>query len=141
MGIFRSWLQREIDTIEETSGSVDWAAVQAGEISLTSAGGATIESDGDNSGIRLDALGENGTVFISATAPGGAINLEADQGMALVADGAGSITLVVPGGGQFQMNGTGIGFNGAGPVAQPTGVAVTAEAVHAALVSLGLITA
>ena len=32
-----------------------------------------------------------------------------------------------------------MGFFGATPVARPTGVAVTAEAIHAALVSLGLI--
>jgi hypothetical protein len=35
----------------------------------------------------------------------------------------------------------GIGFFGAAPVARPAGVAVTAEAIHAALVSLGLIAA
>lgn len=39
------------------------------------------------------------------------------------------------------VNATGIGFFGATPVAQPTGVAVTAGGIHAALVSLGLITA
>lgn len=33
------------------------------------------------------------------------------------------------------------GFFGADPVARPTGVAVTAAAIHAALVALGLITA
>ena len=35
----------------------------------------------------------------------------------------------------------GLGFFGATPVAQPTGVAVSAAGIHAALVSLGLITA
>lgn len=34
-----------------------------------------------------------------------------------------------------------VGFFGATPVAQPTGVAVTAAEIHAALVALGLITA
>lgn len=43
----------------------------------------------------------------------------------------------------FAVRGTGstIGFYGATPVAQQTGVAVTAAAIHAALVNLGLITA
>lgn len=36
---------------------------------------------------------------------------------------------------------TGVGFYGTAPVAQQTGVAVTAAAIHAALVNLGLITA
>lgn len=34
-----------------------------------------------------------------------------------------------------------LGFHGADPIPQQTGVAVTAEAIHAALVALGLITA
>jgi hypothetical protein len=38
-------------------------------------------------------------------------------------------------------DGTNVGFYGATPVAQPTGVAVSAAAIHAALVNLGLITA
>lgn len=38
-------------------------------------------------------------------------------------------------------NGTAIGFYGTTPIAQQTGVAVTAAAIHAALVNLGLITA
>jgi hypothetical protein len=40
-----------------------------------------------------------------------------------------------------QLLNSSLGFYGAAPVAQPTGVAVTAAAIHAALVSLGLITA
>ena len=42
---------------------------------------------------------------------------------------------------RFQCNGTGIGFFSATPAAQPTGVAVSAAGIHAALVTLGLITA
>lgn len=34
-----------------------------------------------------------------------------------------------------------VGFNGATPIVKPTGVAVTAAAIHAALVNLGLISA
>jgi hypothetical protein len=40
---------------------------------------------------------------------------------------------------QVQVDNTGVGFFGAAPTAKPTGVAVTAAGVHAALVSLGLI--
>jgi hypothetical protein len=43
-------------------------------------------------------------------------------------------------GGSLQVGGN-VGFYGAAPVAQQTGVAVTAGAIHAALVNLGLITA
>ena len=40
-----------------------------------------------------------------------------------------------------QLGPASLGFYGASPVAQQTGVAVTAAAIHAALVNLGLITA
>ncbi len=43
--------------------------------------------------------------------------------------------------GNLNHDGAGVGFYGAAPVAQQTGVAVTAAAIHAALVALGLITA
>lgn len=42
---------------------------------------------------------------------------------------------------QIRLNTTGIGFFNTAPVAKPTGVAVTAAGVHAALVTLGLIAA
>lgn len=42
---------------------------------------------------------------------------------------------------RMSSNGTGISWWGATPIARPTGVAVTAAAIHAALVSYGLITA
>lgn len=42
---------------------------------------------------------------------------------------------------RIEANNTGIGFFGATPVAKPTAVAVTAAGIHAALVSLGLISA
>jgi hypothetical protein len=42
---------------------------------------------------------------------------------------------------KLQADATGIGFFGTTPIAKPTGVAVTAAGVHAALVSLGLIAA
>lgn len=42
-------------------------------------------------------------------------------------------------GAHLDSNATGVAFYGATPAAKQTGVAVTAEAIHAALVALGLI--
>lgn len=42
-------------------------------------------------------------------------------------------------GGEFDHNGSTVGFYGTTPIAKQTGVAVTAAAIHAALVALGLI--
>lgn len=47
----------------------------------------------------------------------------------------------VPLAGPLNHDGSTVGFYGTAPVVQPTGVAVSAAAIHAALVSLGLITA
>lgn len=41
----------------------------------------------------------------------------------------------------LEHDGASLGFYGTGPVAQPTGVAVTAQGIHDALVAIGLITA
>lgn len=46
---------------------------------------------------------------------------------------------VVNGVDRMAITGTGLGFNGTAPIAKPTGVPVTIAAVHAALVSYGLI--
>jgi hypothetical protein len=51
------------------------------------------------------------------------------------------LTLQSSGAAYFVVTPTGVGFYGIAPVAQQTGVAVTAAAIHAALVNLGLITA
>lgn len=50
-----------------------------------------------------------------------------------------SVRLMVGTTDRVQADGTGLGFFGAAPVAKPTGVAVDAASIHAALVSLGLI--
>jgi len=55
--------------------------------------------------------------------------------------GGGSSYIGYNGAKGFEVNATGIGFFATTPVAQPTGVAVSAAGIHAALVSLGLITA
>lgn len=54
---------------------------------------------------------------------------------------SGSVSLIGANTEQVTVNSTGIGFFATTPAAQPTGVAVTAAAIHAALVTLGLITA
>lgn len=60
----------------------------------------------------------------------------------LLGKGSGGWIMYDGGGGvKFWYNTTGIGFYGTTPIAKPTGVAVTAAGVHAALVSLGLIAA
>lgn len=57
------------------------------------------------------------------------------------ADGTGKLILAGHTKIGVMMNSTGIAFNGTAPIAKPTGVAVTAVGIHAALVSLGLIAA
>jgi hypothetical protein len=46
---------------------------------------------------------------------------------------------IINGATRLQITAAGLGFNGTAAVAKPTGVAVTAPAIHAALVSIGLI--
>jgi len=54
---------------------------------------------------------------------------------------AGTLNLGFSGTSRIGINTTGLGFFATAPVARPTGVAVTAAGIHAALVTLGLITA
>lgn len=71
---------------------------------------------------------------------GGGLGLEAGFGnLAIISNQ--SVALFVGATLRLQANTTGLGFFGTSPVARPTGVAVTAAGIHAALVSLGLITA
>ncbi len=53
----------------------------------------------------------------------------------------GACTMIAASLERITVNATGIGFFATTPAARPTGVAVTAAAIHAALVTLGLITA
>lgn len=55
--------------------------------------------------------------------------------------GAGTFGAAVEIDGDLNHDGSNVGFYGTAPVAQQTGVAVTAAGIHAALVNLGLITA
>lgn len=53
--------------------------------------------------------------------------------------GTGAVTFMGPSGTTLSLKGGNVGFFGATPAAKPTGVAVTAVGIHAALVRLGLI--
>ena len=54
---------------------------------------------------------------------------------------SGSVAMIAGATNRINVDATGIGFFATTPAARPTGVAVTAAAIHAALVTLGLITA
>jgi hypothetical protein len=56
-------------------------------------------------------------------------------------DGSGGVSMVSGGNARIVVDSTGIGFFATTPAARPIGVAVTAAGIHAALVTLGLITA
>ena len=75
-------------------------------------------------GLIFGDMGVTKRVGINNNAPGDTLDV------------TGGITLS----GTFTHNGSSLGFYGIAPIAQPAGVAVTAAGIHAALVSLGLIT-
>lgn len=62
-----------------------------------------------------------------------------DVGLLVETDGDIKITEDIEIDGAFDHDGSTVGFYGTAPVAKQTGVAVTSEAIHAALVNLGLI--
>lgn len=71
-----------------------------------------------------------------------AIGGDADVDVEVVGRGSKGVRLIDGAGiAQIRVNTTGIGFFNTTPAARPTGVAVSAAGVHAALVTLGLITA
>lgn len=67
----------------------------------------------------------------------GTLDLEGDP---LTVTGATTVEAIEING-ALNHDGTTVGFYGTAPIAQQTGVAVSAAGVHAALVALGLITA
>lgn len=100
------------------------------------------------------ALADNQATSVNGPADGGSVAYATGTGNALVnnlaiVDGAGLATATIEANGPGAKNGyvkvvadatsARIGFFNAIPVAKPTGVAVTAADIHAALVSLGLI--
>ena len=128
--------------------------VQGGTLNMTAESKITFDSTGTNK-----TFVDNGTAEI--TFDGGLLAIKADSGYAggwvevdssiaslsfgtskgdvAVTNVDASLKFGATNG--VQANATGLGFFNATPVAQPTGVAVSAAGIHAALVSLGLITA
>ncbi|MCI0557858.1 MAG: hypothetical protein MN733_05135 [Nitrososphaera sp.] len=71
-----------------------------------------------------------------------AIGTDTDVGLRVAVKGTGTLSLESGSGNlQVKISNTGIGFYDGAVVAKPTGVAVTAAGIHAALVTLGLIAA
>ncbi len=99
-----------------------------GELSVTVGSGkdtVALTSTGSNTGITI---GVDTNLYRS-----GANVLKTDDKMIVV----GELNPT----GDINHDGTNVGFYSAAPVAQQTGVGVSAAAIHAALVNLGLITA
>ena len=131
--------------------------------SVANGGSVTLAADTDsasdltlraNDNVLIRAQGSQGKVEILddpdgakvEITSGGQIHLESQVGKTLIESGSGlnpAIVLDAFGGGvQIQSsaaNNRKVGFYGATPVVKQTGVAVTAAAIHAALVNLGLI--
>lgn len=97
-------------------------------------------AEGVSGGVDLfSAQDEDGEDVFSVSGDGTASTRLLHGGSFLVSGDAGDLILSM-----FKHTGSGerrIGFFGATPVAQQTGVAVSAAGIHAALVNLGLITA
>jgi hypothetical protein len=123
-------------------------SILAGERDSTSStayfGDAYSQWNGHGQGLGWERLGAEGNerAYVKTGATG--------QHVGVLQDGNGDMS--VPGdvtagvdlnatGGVFVMRADSAGFFGAAPAAKPTGVAVTAAAIHAALVTLGLIAA
>lgn len=75
----------------------------------------------------------------AVTVDGGTQNVTLAAGLTVTNTLTASSTLTM--GGALDHNGTTVGFYGTAPITKQTGVAVTAAAIHAALVALGLIAA
>ena len=101
-----------------------------------SLGGFVRDTAGSNPLLRFqnNSGGDEGWLYFGAS--GGYLrNYQNSQNFRfLMNNGAGTAVKII------DMSATGIGFYGTGPQAQPTSVAVTAAGIHAALVTLGLIT-
>ena len=87
------------------------------------------------SGAGVTTLGSNNAAGSLAFKAGGASQLT------IATTGRATFAGAVEMDGALDHDGTTVGFYGTVPTAQQTGVAVTAAAIHAALVTLGLITA
>lgn len=113
--------------IAGTGGAVDLSAYAGPSISLTTTAGPILLNSGTD-GINMTA-----GAYAQATAD--SVTLGSSAGAQLLLDP--NLGLVSPG--SITLTSATLGFFAATAVAKPTGVAVTAAAIHAALVSLGLI--
>jgi hypothetical protein len=131
-------------TIEAGS---DSAAGSGGNVSIQS--GASTLDDGGEISIRANGAatvaGQGGQVTVSGgsgTGGGGDVIVQgggSDGNVQLYSGDSNQYVQLDNGG--LQIGATKLGFYQGAAVVQPTGVAVTAAGIHAALVSLGLITA
>lgn len=101
---------------------------------ITIQAGGSPDGDGGELQLRAGSGDGGGRVLIQGGTPDGYVRLDGAAG--------GVIDVITPDGIMIDAFGGGkIGFFGATPVTKETGVAVTAAAIHAALVRLGLIAA
>ncbi|KKM11738.1 hypothetical protein LCGC14_1720670 [marine sediment metagenome] len=120
-----------ISLLIDTSGGSNFEAYNLRNVATLHVGGAAL---------AIETLDVTGTVGISSTLKvDTAVEFTTAAGVTvdgvLLKDGGMKIT------GDLDHDGSNVGFYAAAPVAQQTGVEVTAAGVHAALVNLGLITA
>lgn len=147
-------LNEAIDAANNASGG---GTPAAGTFSTLNASGNTVLGSTNtnnttingNVGVNVDVTGSPGTEFTIAPSSGGSqaslvmksgdastLTINASNSNAASLAGTSTLSVSVPT--KFT---TTIGFYNTAPIAQQTGVAVTAAAIHAALVALGLITA
>ena len=109
------------------------------------AGGVTLRSNGNRALRAVNPASAVNWVTIKGSIAGQPVKAEATGSdtnidYRIEAKGAGIASLGnTSGTRQVQASSVGVGFFGTAPVAKPTGVAITAAGIHAALVTLGLI--
>lgn len=121
---------------EDGSGGMHIQGVTGEKVQLVSPDGIARVSVQDN---LAQMLAQNGLDRIQVQ--NGEVDIIVNNTNCIIALGAQTIYYGGAGVERMRIDGTGIGFFGATPVAKPTGVAVDVAAIHAALVSLGLIEA
>lgn len=137
----------ETDAMMNLFSACHWQRQRGGSASLRMGNGATdnllagcsVANNSDGIGILFDGTADNNTVV--GTRFGAESPIDGSRANATDLSDSSSGTQWLVGNTYMTDISHPIGFYGATPVAQQTGVAVTAAGVHAALVALGLITA
>lgn len=114
------------------------------ELYMDSSGDVWFNNYGTNDSPQVTLTDSDGFTVVLNPRLGNSLQAHAGPGLDLDSRQVGGELLKARNSGStyfLVMNDGSIGFFGHAPVARPTGVAVTAAAIHAALVSLGLITA